>query len=133
VNDTAASFPARCLHEPFFGRAERAPDAPALLWGETGTWSYGELSDRALRVAAALREHGMRTGERGGGEPAKGAEQVAAVLGVLAAGGIYLPIGWDQPDSRLHRIMTIADSRLIITDRQLMGQLGSTGLVRSPR
>jgi mycobactin phenyloxazoline synthetase len=119
VNDTAASFPARCLHEPFFGRAERAPDAPALLWGETGTWSYGELSDRALRVAAALRHHGMRAGDAVAVSLPKGAEQVAAVLGVLAAGGTYLPIGWDQPDSRLHRIMSIADSRLIITDREL--------------
>jgi len=121
VNDTAANLPARCLHEPFFARAERVPDAPALLWGETGTWSYGELSDRALRVAAALREQGMRAGDAVAVSLPKGAEQVAAVLGVLAAGGTYLPIGWDQPDSRLHRIMSIADSKLIITDRELEG------------
>ncbi|WP_445181919.1 amino acid adenylation domain-containing protein [Pseudonocardia sp. Cha107L01] len=119
VNDTAVEYPSRCLHEQFFARADRDPGAPALLWGEAGTWSYGELADRALRVAAALRAHGMSAGDPVAVSLPKGAEQVAAVLGVLAAGGTYLPIGRDQPDSRLHRIMSIAGSRLIVTDREL--------------
>ncbi|HWN33713.1 MAG TPA: amino acid adenylation domain-containing protein, partial [Pseudonocardia sp.] len=119
VNDTAAAYPPRCLHKGFFTHAARTPDAPALLWGSTGTWSYGELADRALRVAAALRHHGMRPGDTVAVSLPKGPEQVASVIGVLAAGGSYLPIGADQPDSRLHRILSIAGARLLVTDREL--------------
>ncbi|WP_028936966.1 non-ribosomal peptide synthetase [Pseudonocardia spinosispora] len=117
VNDTAGEFRPRCLHEPFFTNAARTPDSPALLWGATGTWSYGELAGRALNVAGALRRHGVRVGDPVAVGLPKGPEQVAAILGVLAAGGSYLPIGADQPDSRLHKILGIADASVIVTDR----------------
>ena len=117
VNDTSLEYPRRCLHERFFARAGHVPDAPALMWGQTGVWSYGELAGRALRVAAALRHGGMYPGDTVAVSLPKGPEQIASVLGVLAAGGTYLPIGADQPDARLRRIMSIAGARLIITDR----------------
>jgi mycobactin phenyloxazoline synthetase len=119
VNDTAADLPARCLHDGFFAHAAQNPDAPALLWGETGVWSYSEVADRALRVAEALWGNGMRPGDAVGVHLPKGPEQVTVILGVLAAGGTYLPIGWDQPERRLNAIMTAAGSRLLVTDREL--------------
>ncbi|HTF52301.1 MAG TPA: amino acid adenylation domain-containing protein [Pseudonocardia sp.] len=120
VNDTSVDYPRRCVHERFFARAGHVPDAPALLWGQTGVWSYGELAGRALRVAAALRHRGMRPGDTVAVSLPKGTEQIASILGVLAAGGTYLPIGADQPDARMGRIMSIAGARLIITDRPLV-------------
>jgi mycobactin phenyloxazoline synthetase len=125
VNDTSVDYPRRCLHERFFARAGHVPDAPALMWGQTGVWSYGELAGRALRAAAALRHRGMRPGDTVAVSLPKGPEQIASVLGVLAAGGTYLPIGADQPDARLRRIMSIAGARVIVTDRPL----ASTGHV----
>lgn len=125
VNDTAADIPARCLHDGFFARATQTPDAPALLWGESGVWTYAEVADRALRVAAALWAKGMQPGNVVGVHLPKGPEQVTVILGVLAAGGTYLPIGWDQPERRLDAILTIAGARLLVTDRELPGRTGT--------
>jgi mycobactin phenyloxazoline synthetase len=115
VNDTAAGLPARLLHDGFFAHAARTPGAPALLWGGGGRWTYAELADRALRVAAALRERGARPGDVVGVHLPKGPEQVAAVIGVLAAGGCYLPIGRDQPARRVEAVTATAGCRIVLT------------------
>jgi mycobactin phenyloxazoline synthetase len=100
ANDTAGPRRDQLLHEDFFAASRRIPVAPALLWGECGTLSYGELADRALRVAGALRAHGVQPGDPVGVTLPKGPDQVVAVLGVLAAGGVYVPVGVDQPALR---------------------------------
>jgi amino acid adenylation domain-containing protein len=48
----------------------------------------------------------------------KGPEQVAAVLGVLAAGGTYVPVGVDQPVQRRGRIYRDAGVRLVVGDAE---------------
>ncbi|MDV8022893.1 amino acid adenylation domain-containing protein [Rhodococcus sp. IEGM 1330] len=88
------------LHRAFFDRAARTPDATALEWGDDESMTYGQLCDRALRVAAALTDRGVAVGDTVGVTLPKGPDQVTAVLGVLAAGGVYVPIGVDQPASR---------------------------------
>ncbi|MUN41321.1 non-ribosomal peptide synthetase [Actinomadura litoris] len=103
LNATPAP-PPRTLTEGFFDHARRTPSAPALHWGDGGTLTYGELADRALRVAAGLAAGGVRPGDRVSVELPKGPDQAAAVLGVLAAGAAYVPIGAGQPAARRARI-----------------------------
>ncbi|MEV4897444.1 AMP-binding protein, partial [Nonomuraea sp. NPDC055795] len=73
-------------------------------------------SDRALRVAGSLAEQGVRPGDAVAVCLPKGPDQVAAVLGVLAAGALYVPIGADQPELRRERMLRRADVRLTLTD-----------------
>ncbi|MGI8329561.1 amino acid adenylation domain-containing protein [Actinomadura scrupuli] len=101
-------LPARRLHDGFFALAERAPHAPALHWGTDGTLTYGQLADRALRTAAHLVAEGVRPGDRVSVELPKGPDQAVAVLGVLAAGAAYVPIGAGQPRARRERIRKTA-------------------------
>lgn len=117
ANATAATRSGRLLHEGFFARAAAAPAAPAVLWGDTGELTYGELAERALRVAAALQAAGGRIGDAVGVRLPKGPEQLVAVLGVLAAGCCYVPIGVDQPPARATRIIASGDVRLMVGDR----------------
>ncbi|WP_433887489.1 amino acid adenylation domain-containing protein [Streptomyces sp. CA-111067] len=116
------------LHGGFFAHAWSTPDAPALLWGADGVWSYAELADRALRVAGAVRAAGASPGDTVAVSLPKGPDQIAAVLGALAAGCTYLPIGTDQPDARLHRIMELSGCRVIVTDRASAAANGATAI-----
>ncbi|MGO9382885.1 MAG: amino acid adenylation domain-containing protein [Mycobacterium sp.] len=116
VNATDGPVSGRCLHQGFFEHAAANPDAPAVVWGfgdkgadTEGAWTYGELAGRALAVAGALRARGVRQGDAVAVQLPKGRDQLLAVLGVLAAGGAYVPIGFDQPDGRRARILESAD------------------------
>ncbi|MEH6420593.1 amino acid adenylation domain-containing protein [Pseudomonas sp. CGJS7] len=104
------------LHESFFRIAGQSPERVALRWGNDRTMSYGELAERALRAAAALRADGAGAGEIVAVNLPKGPEQIAAVLGVLAAGAAYLPLGVDQPPARRERILAQAQVRRIVSN-----------------
>ncbi|WP_235037049.1 non-ribosomal peptide synthetase [Actinomadura sp. K4S16] len=112
VNDTAAPVPEGMLHGGFFERAHRDPSRVAIC----PDVSYGELADRALRVAGCLRERGVGAGDAVAVSLPKGADQVAVVLGVLAAGALYVPIGVDQPPARREQIMERAGARVLLTE-----------------
>ncbi|MFI5485926.1 amino acid adenylation domain-containing protein [Micromonospora echinaurantiaca] len=114
VNDTAGPRSGRLLHEGFLAVAAARPDAPALAWGDDGVLGYGELADRAGRVAAALRAAGVRPGDRVAVTLPKGPGQVVAVLGVLAAGAAYVPVGVDHPALRRDRIVADSGARAVL-------------------
>ncbi|KUO05283.1 non-ribosomal peptide synthetase [Streptomyces caeruleatus] len=116
VNSTEGPRSHRLLHQGFFERAAEQPDAPALLWATEGALSYGELADRALRTAAVLVAHGVRPGDTVAVSLPKGPDQITAVLGVLAAGAAYVPIGVEQPPARRDRIRATAGFRVALTD-----------------
>ncbi|GAA2801120.1 non-ribosomal peptide synthetase [Kitasatospora paracochleata] len=116
VNDTGAGELDSLLHREFFRRAVEHPERTALVWGAGSELSYGELADRALRLATVLAEHGVRPGEPVAVTLPKGPEQIAAVLGVLAAGAAYVPVGVDQPQARRDRIHRLAGVRFAVTD-----------------
>lgn len=111
------------LHQGFFEQARQTPQRPALLWGEHGTLKYGELADRALRIAHSLMDAGVAPGDLVAVSLAKGPQQVACVLGILAAGAAYLPVGVDQPLQRCQRILQQAGVTLMLAehDPQLPG------------
>ncbi|MDX6738470.1 AMP-binding protein [Actinocorallia sp. A-T 12471] len=92
--------PERTLHDVFFAHALRVPYAAAVRWGDAGILNYGELAVRALALAASLAERGVRAGDRVSVELPKGPDQAVAVLGVLALGAAYVPIGVHLPATR---------------------------------
>ncbi|WP_307828481.1 amino acid adenylation domain-containing protein [Antrihabitans sp. YC2-6] len=110
VNATSGPVTGRALHEGFFAHAEATPDAVALLWGSDGRLTYGELAARALNIAGALSAAGVTAGDAVAVQLPKGPEQIVAILGVLAAGGAYVPIGYDQPVARRAQILETAQA-----------------------
>ncbi|MEU6476623.1 amino acid adenylation domain-containing protein [Streptomyces sp. NPDC047017] len=118
VNATGAPLSGRLLHEPFFAQAADAPGRPALLWRD-GRLDHGELAGRALRVAGALTAAGVRPGDSVAIVLPKGPEQITAVLGALAAGACYVPVGVDQPPVRRTRILRRSGAAAVLTDADL--------------
>jgi yersiniabactin nonribosomal peptide synthetase len=113
LNATAACAP-RLLHEDFFAHAADEPERVALVAADGRALSYGDLADAALRTARALRARGVRDGDLVGVCLPKGLEQIAAVLGVLAAGAAYVPVGVDQPSTRRETVRRLAGIRVAI-------------------
>lgn len=131
VNATVVERPARCLHDGFRRHATDRPQQPAVIDGER-TVSYGELAAAAARVHTLLVAHGVRPGDPVGVTLPKGTDQIVAVLGVLAAGACYLPVGIDQPAHRRARLHDLGGVRVVLTDpahRQLVADAGARPLL----
>lgn len=116
------------LIERFFAHAERTPHAMALVWGEEGQLSYTDLARQALCVAGHLAEQGAQPGDAVAITMEKGPPQIAAVLGVLAAGCSYVPCGIDTPPLRRAHIYRIAGVRLALMGEDGHGPEGVTVL-----
>ncbi|MCZ4650178.1 amino acid adenylation domain-containing protein [Gordonia amicalis] len=102
------------LHGTIFGRAAQRSAYPAVITDDH-TWTHGELTDDALRVAGALAAAGLRTGDTVVVHLPKGGDQVVAALAVLAVGAAYVPIAPTQPEARRARIVSIAGPRAVLT------------------
>ncbi|WP_235947492.1 non-ribosomal peptide synthetase [Nocardia terrae] len=113
VNATDGVISGRSLHSGLFEFAAAKPDAPAVIWEvdraesdcEVRTLSYRELADQALAIAGALQVAGVRPGDAVAVQLPKGPDQILATAGVLAAGAVYVPIGFDQPAARRAEIL----------------------------
>ena len=96
-------------------QARRDPGATAVLDGPLRL-SYGELLDRAARVAGALRERGVERGDRVGMLLGRSAEAIAAQLGTLAAGAAYVPLDPQHPPARIAAVLADAGVAAVLSD-----------------
>ena len=109
------------LADPFVHRwiarqAQQTPDAVALRLGTQQT-SYRELAAGAARVAKALRGAGVGPDNVVGLLMERSAALPIALLGVLQAGGAYLPLDPASPVQRLTFMLADADAVVVLTDR----------------
>ncbi|MDF3200874.1 amino acid adenylation domain-containing protein [Pseudomonas sp. 1912-s] len=115
VNHTPWAYDEGLLHAGFFQQARLHPQRVALIT-EEGELSYAELATEALHVAGALGQWGIETGDAVAITLPKGQAQIIAVLGVLAAGAVYVPVGIEQPAARRDMIYQRAGAKVVITD-----------------
>ncbi|PHM60350.1 non-ribosomal peptide synthetase [Xenorhabdus ishibashii] len=115
INNTVEPLPNALLHEAVFTQAERTPNAVALITHHEEI-SYGDLSLAARRLAAVLQKMSVISGDRVAISMEKGIGQVIAVLAVLYAGGVYVPVPVDQPLNRRRAICESAGINIVIID-----------------
>ena len=112
-----------CIHQIFEQRVAEAPEAIALLYGRE-SWSYGQLNERANQVARYLRTAGVVEDSVVALDLERSPETMAAILGVLKAGGAYAPVDPQEPAAR--RADLLRELRPVVTLRPetLAGILG---------
>jgi amino acid adenylation domain-containing protein len=124
LNRTGRDYPRQALMQELFeGQARQAPEHTALRFGATAL-SYGELEGRANRIAQALRSRGVGRGQRVGLCVERGAEMLAAVLGILKAGAAYVPLDPAFPQERLRFMAEDAQLALLVSSSALAGSFG---------
>lgn len=112
----------RLLTDPFDEWVARTPDAPAVV-GDGRQLSYRELADRADTLARQLRGLGVGPDRRVGICLEPSPDLAVAMLGVLQAGGAYLPLDPEQPPARLAFLLDDAAAEVVITSPELTGRL----------
>lgn len=96
-------------------RMARSPKADAIRCGET-VWSYDALWERSGAVAAALRANEIAPGSVVGLLVNRTPDMIAAMLGVMRAGAVYLPLDPSYPAGRLQYMIADSDAVLVLVD-----------------
>ncbi|OBI37564.1 non-ribosomal peptide synthetase [Mycobacterium colombiense] len=114
---TGAEFvtPASTLPELVCRRAGLTPDAVAVVY-EGRAFSYREIDEESNRLAHWLIEQGIGTEDRVAVLLDKSPELVITALGILKAGGVYLPVDPTYPEDRLSFILEDADAKLVLRE-----------------
>ncbi|KAH8757073.1 hypothetical protein BGZ57DRAFT_802778, partial [Hyaloscypha finlandica] len=124
----------KCIHEITHKQAIATPDAPAV-WAWDVKWSHAELDRLSSCLAYDLIHVGVKSEaivpmcfERSGWV-------VVAMLGILKAGGAFLP--WDpaHPEERRKEMIRQTGSEVIVTSKQtavLCSGLAKTTFVVDP-
>src|SRR5207248_10069185 len=87
-----------------------------------------EIYERADRIAFALGAVGVGTDAIVALYAERSFELVAAMIGVLRAGGAYLPLDPAQPRERTRVILRDARPKVVLSDSALRDRLQDTGL-----
>jgi amino acid adenylation domain-containing protein/thioester reductase-like protein len=102
------------VHRRFEQQAARSPDATAVVCEGT-TITYRELNERANRLAGRLRTQGLRPDVLAGICLDRSPALIVAILGVLKAGGAYLPLDPAYPQQRIRFMIEDAGAPILIT------------------
>ncbi|MGI5182532.1 amino acid adenylation domain-containing protein [Dactylosporangium sp. CA-152071] len=113
-NDTAADVPSGTVPDLFAAQASLTPDAPAVEFEDT-VLTYRELSARSDRIAHRLTALGVGAESVVAVHLDRGADTVAAVLGVWKAGAAYLPVDPELPAERIAFMLADAGAACVIT------------------
>ena len=114
-NDTAKDYPRdACFQQLFEQQALRNPSAVAVSFNDVRL-TYRELNCRANQLAHHLRELGVGPDMLVAIVMRNTPEMVVALLGVLKAGGGYLPLDPANPRERLAAVLAEADVSVVLT------------------
>jgi amino acid adenylation domain-containing protein len=118
-NATCSGFDTgECLHGLFKTQVERAPESIAVSY-DGDVISFAELNRRANRLGRYLRRKGMAPESVVGLMVERGIEMVIGVLGIMKAGGAYLPLDPFQPTERLSLMLKDGRADLVILQEKL--------------
>ncbi|WP_418515014.1 amino acid adenylation domain-containing protein [Delftia sp. PS-11] len=110
------------VHRLFEAQARQRPQAPALA-ADGQVFSYGDLDQRAGRLAQALIDQGLRPGQRVGLVAERGAGMVAGLLAILKAGAAYVPVDPALPDERMQYMLQDSGACLVLASGLAPGRL----------
>nr|WP_090343278.1 non-ribosomal peptide synthetase [Mycolicibacterium malmesburyense] len=118
---TAGTAPAPThlgVHTAFAETAGARLGSPALSWSG-GELTYRQLDEAADRLAAALASHGVRTETPVAIHLSRGPQYVVAMLAVLKAGGVIVPLDPGMPDERIADILDQCGATVVVDDDML--------------
>ncbi|HEX8128485.1 MAG TPA: amino acid adenylation domain-containing protein [Pyrinomonadaceae bacterium] len=125
-NDTVRDYPKdKTIHELFEEQAARTPDAVALSFA-SDELSYRELNERANQLAHHLQSLGVRAETLVGLCIERSIEMVVGLLGILKAGGVYVPLDPQYPQERLAFMLEDTHAPVLLTQEHLLDALPST-------
>jgi amino acid adenylation domain-containing protein len=98
-------------------QAESRPDATAIVWKQEHL-TYGDLDDQSNRLANLLRSRGATMGDRVAFCIPKSPAAIVAMLGILKADCVYVPIDVECPSARVQKVLDACEPVCVLVSEQ---------------
>jgi len=126
-NTTQTVYPRDlCIHQLFEAQVERTPDDVAVIYEDTQL-TYRELNSKANQLAHYLRQLGVGSEVLVGLCMERSLEMIVGLLGILKAGGSYVPLDPTFPAERIAFMLEDAQVPVLVTQQHLITQLPNHG------
>ncbi|MCY8607383.1 non-ribosomal peptide synthetase, partial [Bacillus sonorensis] len=114
-NNTKTDYPKdKTLHQLFEEQAEKTPDHTAVVFGSQ-RMTYRELNEKSNQTARLLRDKGVGSGSTAAIMTGRSFEMIIGIMGVLKAGGTYLPIDPETPKDRIAYMLKDTEATVLLT------------------
>lgn len=118
-NNTCVNFPSeKNIVEIFDEIAQKYPDKPAVIYEEERI-TYNELYNSSYRIACGLKCMGIRPEDCIAIAADKNIETIKGILGILRAGGTYVPVEMGMPNERINYILKSCNAKLVLSKEML--------------
>ena len=121
-NETEQVYQPVVFHHLFEQRVAQAPEAIALVYGQQQL-SYAELNHRANQLAHYLQSKGVEPDSLVGVCIDRSIDMVVGILGIMKAGGAYIPLDPKYPAERLAYMLENSNASLLLTHQKLLAAL----------
>ena len=122
-NETRSDYPQdQCIHRLFEAQVERTPSATAVVFKHKRV-TYQELNRKANQLAHYLQLLGVRPETPVGLCVERSLDMVVGLLGILKAGGVYVPLDPDYPRERLGFLLADTQMPVLLTHQHLVSRL----------
>ncbi|WP_346962014.1 amino acid adenylation domain-containing protein [Clostridium sp.] len=119
-NDTKINYPKdKTIHELFEYQVEKTPDNIAVVF-EDKKLTYKELNEKANCTARVLRDRGVKADSIIGIMVERSLEMIIGIMGVLKAGGAYLPIDPNYPEERIEYMLSDSNSKMLLSTANIL-------------
>jgi amino acid adenylation domain-containing protein/non-ribosomal peptide synthase protein (TIGR01720 family) len=117
-NATAVEYPRdRTVIDLIDRQCTGTPDGSALMCGEF-TVTYSELYRQSNRLAAFLENQGIGAEEAVAHLTDHTIDSIIAIIAILKAGGVFLPLDPDTPYERLKFMLNDASARVLLCEKK---------------
>jgi surfactin family lipopeptide synthetase A len=103
-----------CDHDKVFG-------VPSL--------TYAQLNDKANQLAHRLRAEGVRPGDIVALMVERSFAMIIGILGIVKAGGAYLPVPPDNPPDRIDYMLKVGGVKVLLVQSKTAGRIVFGGLI----
>ncbi|OEJ69007.1 hypothetical protein BEN30_04620 [Magnetovibrio blakemorei] len=127
--NTRSAHAPRLIADSFRRQVQKHPQAVAIV-SKGKTVTYGQLQKQVNRLARMLCQRGLQPGDRVAVLLKREPASIAALLAVLVAGGVWVPLDANYPDQRLALILKDAKVSLVLSQGKLTARAVALGVTR---
>ena len=118
-NNTKNDYPEKTFSILFEEQVEKTPNKIAVVF-EDKMLTYKELNERANSLAYFLRnKQNVKRESTVGIMVNRSLEMIIAILGVMKAGGVYIPIDPNFPEDRINYMLETSSASILLISEKL--------------